>query len=93
MKFSRFTWRIIGLIVLLGFTAFFFVPVIWVLLATTKTDTQLTSAGPFAFGAFGHVAAAWRALFGFQSDAMLGCLLYTSPSPRDGATSRMPSSA
>ena len=23
----------------------------------------------------------------------LGCLLYTSPSPRDGATSRMPSSA
>ena len=24
---------------------------------------------------------------------MMGCLLYTSPSPRDGATSRMPSSA
>ena len=24
---------------------------------------------------------------------LLGCLLYTSPSPRDGATSRMPSSA
>ena len=23
----------------------------------------------------------------------VGCLLYTSPSPRDGATSRMPSSA
>ena len=66
MKFSRFTWRIIGLIVLLGFTAFFFVPVIWVLLATTKTDAQLTSAGPFSFGTFGHFAAAWRALFGFQ---------------------------
>ena len=25
--------------------------------------------------------------------AMMTCLLYTSPSPRDGATSRMPSSA
>ena len=25
--------------------------------------------------------------------ALNGCLLYTSPSPRDGATSRMPSSA
>ena len=25
--------------------------------------------------------------------ALTGCLLYTSPSPRDGATSRMPSSA
>ena len=26
-------------------------------------------------------------------DALDACLLYTSPSPRDGATSRMPSSA
>ena len=26
-------------------------------------------------------------------DALLGCLLYTSPSPRDGLLSRMPSSA
>ena len=26
-------------------------------------------------------------------EALGGCLLYTSPSPRDGATSRMPSSA
>ena len=26
-------------------------------------------------------------------DIYMGCLLYTSPSPRDGATSRMPSSA
>ena len=25
--------------------------------------------------------------------ALIPCLLYTSPSPRDGATSRMPSSA
>ena len=27
------------------------------------------------------------------ADLGAGCLLYTSPSPRDGATSRMPSSA
>ena len=27
------------------------------------------------------------------SDSILGCLLYTSPSPRDGLLSRMPSSA
>ena len=26
-------------------------------------------------------------------DSFISCLLYTSPSPRDGATSRMPSSA
>ena len=28
-----------------------------------------------------------------QLDALAGCLLYTSPSPRDGLLSRMPSSA
>ena len=28
-----------------------------------------------------------------NSKVIIGCLLYTSPSPRDGATSRMPSSA
>ena len=29
----------------------------------------------------------------FSPKEIQGCLLYTSPSPRDGATSRMPSSA
>lgn len=71
MKLSQLTWRLIGLAVLLGFAAFFFVPVIWVLLATTKTDTQLTSWGPFTFGTFGHFAHAWKALLGFQSGAMV----------------------
>ena len=28
-----------------------------------------------------------------KSDGLIGCLLYTSPSPRDGCRSRMPSSA
>ena len=34
-------------------------------------------------------------LFGYQlfPGGYLGCLLYTSPSPRDGLLSRMPSSA
>ena len=31
--------------------------------------------------------------FILNNKAYNGCLLYTSPSPRDGATSRMPSSA
>ena len=29
----------------------------------------------------------------FETNEIMYCLLYTSPSPRDGATSRMPSSA
>ena len=31
--------------------------------------------------------------FAFDLDAVIGCLLYTSPSPRDNRQSRMPSSA
>ena len=34
-----------------------------------------------------------RSTVGLLGDAYLGCLLYTSPSPRDLSTSRMPSSA
>ena len=46
---------------------------------------HLDKAGlkPVKDGFYEHVADAFR----------YGCLLYTSPSPRDGATSRMPSSA
>ena len=29
----------------------------------------------------------------YLADYLIGCLLYTSPSPRDGLLSRMPSSA
>lgn len=71
MVISRVSWRLLGLVVMLAFTAFFFVPVIWVVLASTKTDVQLTSESPFAFGTLSHFADAWRALFGFQNDAMV----------------------
>jgi multiple sugar transport system permease protein len=67
-------WRIVTLIVLLAFTAFFFVPIIWVLLAPTKTDTALTSSGPFAIGNISNFFHAWKALFGFQSGVMRGWL-------------------
>ena len=34
-----------------------------------------------------------RYVLHFENDKFMGCLLYTSPSPRDGLLSRMPSSA
>ena len=48
-----------------------------------------------AFFAAGLAAAlrAGAAFFAAGLDAALRCLLYTSPSPRDLSTSRMPSSA
>jgi multiple sugar transport system permease protein len=45
-------WRVAGLLVLLLFTVFFFVPIIWLFLAPTKTDGQLLTESPFAFGSF-----------------------------------------
>ena len=39
------------------------------------------------------LAVAMRHFISSQCELIILCLLYTSPSPRDGATSRMPSSA
>ncbi len=74
MRFSRISWKLLGLLILLAFTAFFFVPVVWVLFATTKTDTQLTSTGPFALGTLHSFASAWHALFGFGNGMMVSWL-------------------
>ena len=46
---------------------------------------------PESLGLYGHSDA--DVLSHSIMDALLGCLLYTSPSPRDGRISRMPSSA
>ena len=49
---------------------------------------------PKFFNAFDfRVISAIRMLMQHQLTLHIDCLLYTSPSPRDGATSRMPSSA
>ena len=54
------------------------------------TMRQLLEAGVH----FGHQTQRWNPRMGpFIYGARNGCLLYTSPSPRDLSTSRMPSSA
>ncbi|TDD61477.1 carbohydrate ABC transporter permease [Kribbella antibiotica] len=45
---------------------FFALPVAWLLLAPTKTASELVSAGPFSFGGFGNLATAWRNLTSFE---------------------------
>ena len=40
-----------------------------------------------------QVTVPWLLVHGTEDDVVLICLLYTSPSPRDGLLSRMPSSA
>jgi multiple sugar transport system permease protein len=58
--------RIFGLglrtAVLAVFAIFFIAPVVWLLLAPTKSDQALITSSPFSFGDFHHVALAWRHL-------------------------------
>jgi multiple sugar transport system permease protein len=53
------------MLVLLVFAAFFAGPLLWLLLAPTKTGYQLATEWPFAFGSLGTVARTWRELDGF----------------------------
>ena len=53
------------MLVLLFFAGFFALPLLWLLLAPTKTDYQLATGWPFAFGSLANVARAWHELDGF----------------------------
>jgi multiple sugar transport system permease protein len=62
--------RVLGLgarmAILLTFAVFFIAPVVWLLLAPTKTDKALITASPFSFGDLHHVALAWKHLDAFS---------------------------
>ena len=71
---------------------------IWVIGSADNTTVFLTGliAGSFALAVpliFGSMAGILAERSGVVNIAIEGCLLYTSPSPRDLSTSRMPSSA
>jgi multiple sugar transport system permease protein len=55
---------------LLIFAAFFLLPVIWLLLAPTKTDSQLVHDAPFSFGSFANLKRSWENLTDFQDSVM-----------------------
>ena len=66
--------------------------------AVYQVQTAPTDAAPSAAGATlsltsDTVTSASPYIFNVSSRSVYGCLLYTSPSPRDLSTSRMPSSA
>jgi multiple sugar transport system permease protein len=54
-------------VVLFGFAVFFVVPLVWLLLAPTKTESELLTANPFAVGSVHNVWSAWRQVDGFGS--------------------------
>jgi multiple sugar transport system permease protein len=58
-------------LLLLAFGVFFVLPVLWLLLAATKTDTQVVQNNPLSFGSWHALRENWDALTGFQGDAIL----------------------
>ncbi len=57
-------------LVLALFLVFFVLPVLWLLLAATKTDDQLVHGNPLSFGSWHALHANWVALTGYQGDAI-----------------------
>lgn len=58
--------RTAAILTLIVFVLFFVVPLVWLVLAPTKTDRQLLLEAPFAFGDLDTLVANWTALVTFQ---------------------------
>jgi multiple sugar transport system permease protein len=55
------------MVVLLGvFLLFFLIPILWLLLASTKNSTSLVQSNPYSFGSFGDLHRNFSALMSFQ---------------------------
>lgn len=61
-------------LILIAFTFFFAIPILWLALSTTKTTTQLIGDNPFSIGSLQGFIDNWNALFAFQSGAIVGWL-------------------
>ncbi|MFD8864386.1 carbohydrate ABC transporter permease [Streptomyces sp. NPDC059590] len=57
--------------VLAVFVVFFVLPVLWLVLAATKTDQQLVHDNPLSFGSWQALKANWDALTAFQDNAIM----------------------
>ena len=66
---ARWLGRVFVVVLIAFFTLFFVIPLVWILLAPTKSDTQLNRLGgesSLSFGSFGQLAENWNALVTFQ---------------------------
>jgi multiple sugar transport system permease protein len=67
---SGWSGRVIVAVVVAVFVLFFIVPIVWLLLATTKSARGLVTANPFAPGRLHDLATNWSQLFDFQDGAV-----------------------
>ena len=57
--------------VLLLFAAYFFIPMLWLVLATSKSAPQLLDLPPLAFGSFQRIQEAWQRIIEYQNGEVL----------------------
>src|SRR5512133_864176 len=57
--------------VLLLFAAYFFIPLLWLVLATSKSAPQLLELKPLAFGSFERIQEAWQRIIEYQKGEVL----------------------
>jgi multiple sugar transport system permease protein len=80
-RLSRFWMRTVGdqgilgfglrWAVLLLFAVYFFVPVLWLVLAISKSAPQLLELKPLAFGSFQRIQEAWGRIIEYQNGEVL----------------------
>jgi multiple sugar transport system permease protein len=63
----RWTGRGIAGLVIAAFVLFFAIPLVWLLLAPTKSSRELLLGNPFSVGGFDQLAANWESLMSFQN--------------------------
>jgi multiple sugar transport system permease protein len=63
----RYLARGLRLAILVAFSVFFVAPLLWLILAPTKSDSALVSRGPFTFGSLHQAALAWEHLDSFSN--------------------------
>jgi multiple sugar transport system permease protein len=68
----RLTVRGVRFVILAAFGVFFAAPLVWLILAPTKSDEALVTSGPFTFGSFHQVALAWKHLDAFSDHIYRG---------------------
>lgn len=62
--------QVVGWVVLLFFLLFFLTPIVWLLLATTKSQSQITNGAPFSFGSLRAIGNAWHNVYAFDEGAI-----------------------
>jgi multiple sugar transport system permease protein len=61
-------------VTILGAALFFVLPLIWLLVAITKSGGALERRGPFSPGSWSDLVGNWNELLGFQDHAVIGWL-------------------